>query len=274
MTPPSSLLRTRAVLEQPALADAVSLLRALIAAMRELDMPLRSGVPHPPAVDSRLANGLPALTGEPLIDGSALLAAVVRLATMLPNPSAGIVAEALATHRSAIDLDELAGAALAGDWEAIAALASRLDLDEHMLRATLDYATRPALRRGAMAVAEELARYPRETGRCPACGSPPLLAELRGPDAERVLRCGRCSFAWPFPRVACTGCGERDHRQLGYLHAGDEEEFRRAECCESCKCYLKSIAVLTPLSSDLLLETDLATTALDIVAGDRGYRHV
>jgi hypothetical protein len=37
---------------------------------------------------------------------------------------------------------------------------------------------------------------------------------------------------------------------------------------------VKEIAVLNPLGSDALLEEDLATVGLDLIAVERGYRRV
>lgn len=45
---------------------------------------------------------------------------------------------------------------------------------------------------------------------------------------------------------------------------------QRAECCETCKRHLKPVATLALPSAEALLETDLATTALDIAASDPG----
>ena len=98
-----------------------------------------------------------------------------------------------------------------------------------------------------------------------------MLAELRGKEQSRTLRCARCDAAWSFPRVACPACGERDHRKLVAVHGEGEESYRRADCCDSCGTYVKAVATLAPLSPDALMETDLATAALDMVAVERGY---
>ncbi|MGQ0537340.1 MAG: hypothetical protein ACT4R6_00205, partial [Gemmatimonadaceae bacterium] len=66
-------------------------------------------------------------------------------------------------------------------------------------------------------------------------------------------------------------CGERDHRRLSYLHVDGESEHRRAECCKTCGFYLKAVAVLDPIRPEALLEADLATLALDLLAGERGF---
>jgi formate dehydrogenase maturation protein FdhE len=42
--------------------------------------------------------------------------------------------------------------------------------------------------------------------------------------------------------------------------------------CDNCQGYVKEIAVLDPLGADALLEEDLATVGLDLMAVERGYR--
>ena len=102
-----------------------------------------------------------------------------------------------------------------------------------------------------------------------------MLAELRpsavNDDTPRVLRCGRCAAAWGTDLIRCALCGERDHGKLGYLHVDGEQEFRRADRCDSCRGYVKAVAVLSPLDADALLEEDLATAGLDLIATERGY---
>jgi len=158
------------------------------------------------------------------------------------------------------------------NWTETATAAVPVDtVDEYALVAALDYAARPALRAAASRVTALIANARWERGACPACGAPPLLAELRGKEEGRVLRCGRCASAWSFPRVGCAACGERDHRRLGALHGEGEADYRRAEYCEQCRIYLKTVAVLDPLTPDGVIEEDLATAALDLAAVERGY---
>lgn len=263
----------------PDLAPAAAALRALARTIDTLAArPGTHPVPDAEACRARLAAGIPALAGEPLLDGATLLANAQVFATALGDAGLGegpaAIVTALGSANGRVDLDELAEIAIAGAWEALPGVAHALDVDEDALAALVDYAARPALRRAASALAPLLAELAGEARRrCPACGAPPLLAELRTVDGVRlrVLRCGRCAADWPFPRVGCPSCGERDHRNLGSLHADGEAEFRRADYCETCRHYLKSIAVLDPLTPTGVLETDLATAALDWAAIDRDY---
>lgn len=286
--------------QHPDLRQAQGLLGALIGALRAAPAELPAGVPSSAAAEVRLASGIPALTGEPLADWCALARNVRVIADALAD--AGALAEAdtrvdadarvdaqsmrrkpdtraalrgLERLPDAIDREALAAAALAGAWDAAAAVAPHLGLDPDVLVTLLDYAARPALRAGAAHLRSLLVATRWSRGTCPACGSAPTLSVVRGKEHERHLHCGRCGTAWAFPRVRCPGCGETRHNQFGHLHAAGEGEFRRVEVCESCRGYVKSIAALDAPSADRLLELDLETAALDFLALEQGYsRHV
>ncbi len=265
------------VRKYPDAAVAAATLRALAGALPEARLP--NGVPHLDAADARLAGGVPALEGEPLLDAVALLANVRILASALKT-EAGLdltdIVTTLEYHLRGPDAAELVVAAQSGSWSTLSDWAPRARVEPDAVITLLDHAARPALRAGARAIAELLVRSRWGRGICPACGAPPLLGELRGggiagsAEHERVLRCGRCLTSWSFPRVQCTKCGETDHRRLSYLHGAGEENFRRAEVCSNCSSYLKNIAVLAPLDAIELLSADLTSVALDIAALDRG----
>jgi FdhE protein len=271
-----------ALRRHPGLQPAAESLRLLIAAMEAVPVRLPPGVPNAEATAARLHAGLPALAGEPLLSGGDLRDAVVAMSRCVRQgggdvaASFGGVAAALAwsedgSRAGPVDLDALAEAALAGDWPTVVAAAPRLDLDEYALVTVLDYATRPVLQAAAGQVADLVATAHWGSGRCPACGALPLLGEMRGKEGDRVLRCGRCATAWAYPRIGCPACGERDHRRLGALHGEGEGEHRRADVCDACRHYLKAVAVLDPLTPRGLIEEDLATIALDMIAVERGY---
>jgi FdhE protein len=240
----------------------------------ELAPVLPLGVPHAAAAEARLAAGIPALFDEALVEPPAVQSALRVVARLLnAEPDTSTVRQTAARLAADKELGwALVPAAVAGDWEAIETVAGRQGLDPYASVVLLDYAVRPWLRLAAKAVSPLIAASGWSGGSCPACGTPPLLAELRGPERERILRCGRCGSAWSFPRLACPACGERRHQHLSYLHGEGQAEFRRADVCETCRSYLKAVAILDPLSPTALLETDFATVALDFAALERGYR--
>ncbi|HEX6435279.1 MAG TPA: formate dehydrogenase accessory protein FdhE, partial [Gemmatimonadales bacterium] len=108
-------------------------------------------------------------------------------------------------------------------------------------------------------------------GYCPVCAAWPVLAERRGLDRSRRLRCGRCAAEWEVPWLYCIYCGERDHKQLGFLEPDTPGEMLKVETCATCRGYLKSIASLQGLPPFELLLQDLETVELDLVALNRGY---
>jgi FdhE protein len=259
----------------PDLADAAALLRALAAAVRAVPIELPVGVPDAEAAGARLAGGVPALTGEPVLDWEHLQRGVAAVAGALAATDAGgvtaLVREGLEGMPRGAERDRLAQASAEGAWQALEAAAVALELDPDALATVLDWAARPALRAAAAALAPLLAGARWSRGHCPACGALPTLSVVRGKEHERWLHCGRCGTGWAFPRVRCPSCGESDHERLGYLHAPGEGEYRRAEVCDGCGCYVKSVALLDPPDAERLLELDLETAALDFIALESGY---
>jgi FdhE protein len=261
----------------PEIEPAIRTVRILAALLPEIT--LASGVPHRAAAEARLAAGIRALEGEPLLGRAELLANVRALAAALESVTLGIadLAETLQQSLSVEDAEELARVGLAGEWSLVGEVALRCSLDPHATITLLDYAVRPALRAGARVVDDLIEKIGWQQGTCPACGAAPQLAELHGGGAssnaqgQRVLRCGRCLTGWPFPRMRCPACGESDHQRLAYLHGSGEDAFRRADVCTTCSSYLKSVAVLAPLDFGELLELDLATAALDLGAQAQGF---
>lgn len=256
------------VRKQPDLAPAVDTLRRLATGLPDASLP--PGVPNLEAAQTRLDAGIPALDGEPLLSSADLARNVDGLGTLIDLPGG----TGWAVHLA--EMEDCAAWALTGAWEQMTDAARRVGVEPDLAVTVFDYAARPALRAGAQQVRTLLAETRWTRGPCPACGSPPLLAELRGgssggAEQERVFRCGRCISQWSFPRLRCLSCGETDHTRLRYVHGAGENTFRRAEVCLSCRTYVKSIAVLGPMTLDELLAADLVTTPLDLAAVERGF---
>ena len=256
------------VRKHPEMNVAAGTLQILATALTDPTLP--AGIPHLEAAQIRLDSGVPALEGEALLSGSELATQLEILTATLGtiNPTR------CGLHPT--DLEELAAAARTGTWDWIAAVAERIGFEPDLMVTLLDHAARPALRAGARAVGPVIAASRWSRGTCPACGSIPLIGELRGnssdgSEQERVLRCGRCLTEWRFARLRCVSCGESNHGRLAYLHGSGEGAYRRADVCLTCRTYLKTIAVLAPLTLLELLAADLTTAALDVAAVERGF---
>lgn len=173
--------------------------------------------------------------------------------------------------RDGLDGLALLAAAVAGDDRAIAEAAVPLDLDPEALATIAGIAAMPLLqacrRRFGAVVPPGWS-----VGYCPLCGAWAALAERRGLERERRLRCGRCGADWRLAAMRCAFCGETDHRRLGTLVPEGGGEAQQVETCDRCRGYLKSIATLRAWAPDEVCLADLASIDLDLAALERDYR--
>ena len=109
-------------------------------------------------------------------------------------------------------------------------------------------------------------------GFCPICGGWPALAEKRGLDGARHLRCGCCGGDWRTEWLRCPFCGEADHEKLGSLVSPDKLERETIEVCDRCSGYVKTMTTLRAIRPEHVVLQDLATVVMDIAALERGYR--
>ncbi len=110
------------------------------------------------------------------------------------------------------------------------------------------------------------------TGYCPICAAWPVLAEFRGLERDRWLRCARCGAGWRFPHQHCPFCANSDHRTLRYLAEEGKQDAQRVEVCEICRGYVKTFATLGAWSHGEVLFQDLTTIELDLVAVEHNYQ--
>jgi FdhE protein len=71
--------------------------------------------------------------------------------------------------------------------------------------------------------------------------------------------------------MVCVFCGCADHKDLGYLAPEGERDTRRAETCDCCHNYLKTMATLRALQPEEVFLEDINSVALDIAAIQQGY---
>jgi FdhE protein len=165
--------------------------------------------------------------------------------------------------------------AIEGSPELQVAVAERAGWSAGALAAVVSTALAPILHaaRDQLEAATPVAERPVPLGGfCPVCGAWPILAEVRGLDRSRWLRCGRCGAAWEFTWLRCPFCGEADHERLRSLVPEVEDGGRRIETCLTCRGYLLSVQTLGALPSVELLLADAEAIELDIAAEGRGFR--
>jgi FdhE protein len=110
-----------------------------------------------------------------------------------------------------------------------------------------------------------------ESGWCPVCAAWPILAEARGLEGQRRLRCARCGGDWRTQWLTCPFCGIDDHTRLTSLVADGLGESRKIEACRECMVYVKTVTTLAAADVATLRLLDLSTVELDLVALGRGF---
>lgn len=106
-------------------------------------------------------------------------------------------------------------------------------------------------------------------GYCPFCGSWPALAERRAD--QRAPRCSLCAASWDLADDGCVYCGEHGEAfSVATPDAGHPD--RQLETCHACGGYLKALRVEGPIDFPLVAVEDLATSGLDTLAMEGGFR--
>jgi FdhE protein len=225
-----------------------------------------------PISDSRFT-----ISNAPLLHGRTLeidAGRVRRLLQTLASIAAGGDLAGGATLRgyrpSKGDAVGLVLAAVRQDKDELAALANNAGVDRGALASIAHLAALPLLQSWGALLQEQVPTY-WPHGYCPICAAWPILAERRGLDRTRRMRCGRCGGEWEMQWLCCAYCGERDHNKLGSLVPEESGEVLKVETCATCRGYVKSVATLQSIPPFELLLRDLETVELDLVAIDHGY---
>jgi FdhE protein len=170
----------------------------------------------------------------------------------------------------ALDTRAFLEAAINADGVQLEALARSLDVDPDALAAVAALVVVPLLqalrRRFGAAVDPQW-----DEGWCPICGGWPHLAEQRGLERSRRLRCARCGGDWTQPGIRCPYCGVIGHEARAALVSEQDGEARKVETCTACRGYLKCVSTLRAWAGDEVVLTDQATVDLDLVALEREY---
>ena len=261
----------RLAAERPELAPASRTLAAALRAVYEVTDPPEDAPPHadPEVLEAAWRAGVPAVRAgdaPPTIDAATLARRAVSLCRALgpTNPNAAALGAAIGDGRADLHAWSLAALADPG-WSPDGPTA--LGLDPLLTRSVMRLALFPTLSRLSSRLAAGRPEGVWTRGECPTCGSPPTLAESRGLEQRRYLRCGVCADDWPGERLRCPFCGETDHRRLHYRFVEGEQERYRLSLCDACGGSLPLVATLTPLSAPALLVAELATAHLAALDG-------
>lgn len=220
----------------------------------------------------------PGCSGRPLLDGAVINVAprpvgrwVRHILAIAAAAGTDVEPPATATMAGWLDPLSLFEAAVSQDVDRLDELARAHGDDRGVLRGLAPLIAMPMLQACRRAWAE---RVPTgwAHGYCPMCGGWPALAEIRGLDGERHLRCASCGSDWRIEWLRCPFCGEGDHETLGSLVSPDSLERQTIEVCDACRGYVKTITTLTPMPPEHVVLQDLATLVLDVAALEHDYR--
>jgi FdhE protein len=211
--------------------------------------------------------GVPAFrVAPPSLDRPSLDARAVAICEALraESPAAGLLRKMIRRGEANL-LAAWESARLGGAPEEIAVRVSAASFEPAFLLSVLRLALLPALARFAEALAPLLSETSWTRGDCPNCGQVSTLAESRGLEQRRYLRCGLCAAEWPGDRLRCSFCGATDPQALHYRFVEGERDRFRLALCDRCGGGLKVVSTLAPLNPPGLLVAELETVHLDLI---------
>lgn len=270
---------------RPQLDRAVTLQRDLLGQMFDLteiveNSPLPRVTLPAKYIGAKLADGKPALAGEPLpLPISTLAPAMPGYCDALERNGAGASAADIKTClvETLIDPGALLNAAVRRQEASVRQLAARRGLAPELVWLVAELATSPfihVLQRRFVNRADTeptlktaLDSWPH--GYCPYCGSWPSVVEVT--ETGRHLRCSYCAFAWMLPANACIYCGNADET-FERLAPDAALPTRTVDLCGRCRLYIKAVAVPQLSAFPLLLIVDMDTMELDLAAMDRKFK--
>ncbi|MCD8339669.1 MAG: formate dehydrogenase accessory protein FdhE [Burkholderiales bacterium] len=101
--------------------------------------------------------------------------------------------------------------------------------------------------------------------KCPTCNEPATLgAVLEGVENSgnaKRLYCVCCGTVWPFERIRCAHCGNRNSSKLKYIHT-EQDTAHRLYVCEECGGYTPTVFQDTLGAA---LDYDIEQTALSVL---------
>jgi FdhE protein len=257
------------------------LARVLVAAFGKPAAPLLPPVDDSAAIELALASarisweeGQPALHSLPhTLDGVNLAERILSICAAIGadgSPAAGRLHAVIERQPERVLAWVKLALQPAGDALEQAVRDCGLELDATQVGSVLRLAMLPALAAASQWLCTQLTDATWPHGICPVCGSAPALAESRGLEQRRHLRCDRCAADWPSQHFLCPFCGMSNHRSLRYVFVEGEQDRYRLAICDDCGGRLKIIATIAPLSPPGLLVAELAAVHLDLIDDSQG----
>jgi len=105
---------------------------------------------------------------------------------------------------------------------------------------------------------------------CPVCGEKASFSYLRQEDGKRVLICPFCGQEWLYRYLACSWCGNDDHKAISYFEAVEMPGYE-VYLCDRCHRYLKTFNTKKGIGHDDWVLEDVKTINLDLIAQQKGY---
>jgi Uncharacterized protein involved in formate dehydrogenase formation len=197
-----------------------------------------------------------------------LFAAICRLSAAGGTPLAAAGRTLEADPGAVVSLSR---ALLDGGEQELRQAASLRGVAPEALSFFLLHSLRPSLMRNeSRAAALFAAGFPGMRGKCPVCGSPPVLSWIEA-DGRRSLLCRFCGHRWAVRRCGCPFCEADDPRRLFFRQSEEEPEYR-LHFCEGCRSYWKEVdgrLLSRPAYPPL---EHIASLHLDLLATRLGYR--
>ncbi|HJR59081.1 MAG TPA: formate dehydrogenase accessory protein FdhE [Vicinamibacterales bacterium] len=256
------LLKRRRPEWSPWLAVVDEALRESLSSRWEAAVPGERGAEGPPAP---LIAGTAVRLDGPLVQ--AFLDRLIEIASRQGTPKMTTLKPAL---RANVDLAVLFRASVCQDHARIDRLAAESGADAEAFQAVVALVPLPFLqacnRRLAAAIPTDWME-----GYCPVCGSWPALAEMRGIERSRYLRCGRCGGEWHAHILHCAYCGTNNHDDLVTLVPEKAGSPGVVEACRQCRGYVKAFTRLQACPAATVIAEDLNSVGLDVAALEHGY---
>lgn len=170
-------------------------------------------------------------------------------------------------------LASIATACASHDYEALAESEAGTGLDKETLMLLGEETIKPLFHVIGRKARDIASFQDWSKGYCPVCGGTPDFGRFsKEEEGRRYLWCARCDTEWAFFRLRCPHCGNDNQKTLKFFTTDYREELR-ADVCEQCKGYVKTIderKIEDPPPTCYVRE-NVASAYLDFIAEKNGF---